>query len=107
MEYAAAVSALERARIMLEAKERHGDDVSRDVDLAGLEKERILGDQANIVMAMQVCANFSSTCTHLPTGSAYVPCNSDAALHNEQDPVINKRQLPRHPARGSAGCCGL
>lgn len=39
---------------MLEAKERHGDDVSRDVDLAGLEKERILGDQANIAMAMQV-----------------------------------------------------
>jgi hypothetical protein len=49
------MSALERARIMLEAKDRHADDVSRDVELAGLEKERILGDQAGVAMATQVC----------------------------------------------------
>lgn len=55
MDYASAMSALERVRIMLEAKDRHADDVGRDVDLAGLEKERILGDQAGISMAMQVC----------------------------------------------------
>jgi hypothetical protein len=48
------MSALERARIMLEAKDRHADDVSRDVELAGLEKERILGDQAGVAMATQV-----------------------------------------------------
>lgn len=48
------MSALERGRIMLEAKERHGDDVSRDLELAGLEKERILGDQADTALAMQV-----------------------------------------------------
>ena len=55
LEYAAAMSGLERARIMLEAKDRHSDEVSRDVELAGLEKERILGDQADVAMAMQVC----------------------------------------------------
>jgi hypothetical protein len=55
MDYASAMSALERVRIMLEAKDRHADDVGRDVDLAGLEKERILGGQAGIAMAMQVC----------------------------------------------------
>lgn len=54
MDYASAMGALERARIMLEAKDRHADDVSRDVDLAGLEKERILGDQAGVAMATQV-----------------------------------------------------
>lgn len=54
MEYAAAMSGLERARIMLEAKDRHSDDISRDVDLAGLETEKILGDQAGVAMAMQV-----------------------------------------------------
>jgi hypothetical protein len=43
-----------RARARCGTQERHGDDVSRDVDLTGLEKERILGDQADIAMAMQV-----------------------------------------------------
>jgi hypothetical protein len=54
MDYASAMSDLERSRIMLEAKERHADDVSRDVDLAGLEQEKILGDQAGVAMATQV-----------------------------------------------------
>jgi tetrahydromethanopterin S-methyltransferase subunit G len=48
------MTALERARIMLEAKDRHSDDISRDVELAGLEKEQILGDQAGVAMATQV-----------------------------------------------------
>lgn len=56
LEYAGAMSTLEHARIMLEAKDRHSDDISRDVELAGLEKEKILGDQAGVAMAMQVCA---------------------------------------------------
>ena len=56
MDYASAMSALERARIMLDAKDRHSDDVSRDLELAGLEKEQILGDQAGVAMATQVCA---------------------------------------------------
>ena len=39
---------------MLEANYRHSDNISRDVELAGLEKEQILGDQAGVAMATQV-----------------------------------------------------
>jgi hypothetical protein len=35
LEYATALAALERGRIMAEAKERHVDDVAHDVELAG------------------------------------------------------------------------
>jgi hypothetical protein len=35
LEYASALAALERGRIMAEAKERHADDVAHDVELAG------------------------------------------------------------------------
>lgn len=85
MDYASAISALERVRIMLEAKDRHADDVGRDVDLAGLEKERILGDQAGIAMAMQVCrvcakaAVTGSFCWRTPTRVSMRSC-SPAAL---------------------------
>lgn len=54
LEYAAALATLERARIMAETKERHADDVLKDVELAGVEKEKILAEQVDLDMRMQV-----------------------------------------------------
>eukprot|EP00879_Flechtneria_rotunda_P029579 GHRR01032001.1.p1 GENE.GHRR01032001.1~~GHRR01032001.1.p1 ORF type:complete len:421 (+),score=194.98 GHRR01032001.1:227-1489(+) len=53
MEYAAALATLERARIKVEAKDRHADEVARDVELAGVEKEKILADQVDLDMRTQ------------------------------------------------------
>lgn len=54
LDYAAALAALERSRIMSETKDRHADDVARDVELAGVEREKILADQVDLNMRMQV-----------------------------------------------------
>lgn len=77
LEYAAAMSSLERARIMLEAKDRHSDDISRDIELAGLEKEKILGDQAGIALATQVAMaaihSYIAVTLHAQVWLAHVP----------------------------------
>eukprot|EP00775_Hariotina_reticulata_P013164 gene13164-13294_t len=51
--YAAALAQLERARIVAEAKERQQEDVAKDVELAGAEREKILADQVDLDMRMQ------------------------------------------------------
>eukprot|EP00878_Enallax_costatus_P024119 GHUV01025712.1.p1 GENE.GHUV01025712.1~~GHUV01025712.1.p1 ORF type:complete len:220 (+),score=65.92 GHUV01025712.1:1294-1953(+) len=64
LDYAAALATLERTRIMAETKERHADDVTRDVELAGVEREKILADQVDQDMHMQVC---NMTCLTIPS----------------------------------------
>jgi hypothetical protein len=50
----AALSALERGRILTEGKERLAADVARDVELAGVEAEKALADGADLAMALRV-----------------------------------------------------
>ncbi|KAF6250572.1 hypothetical protein COO60DRAFT_798357 [Scenedesmus sp. NREL 46B-D3] len=57
LEYASALAALERGRIMSEAKDRHVDDVAHDVALAGIEREKILSDQVNLDLRLQALAS--------------------------------------------------
>lgn len=45
-EHAREVSAAERCRIIADTKERHEDDLLRDIELAGVDADRILADQA-------------------------------------------------------------
>jgi hypothetical protein len=49
-----ALSALERARILAEARERHAADVARDVELAGVEAEKALADGADLEITLKV-----------------------------------------------------
>lgn len=97
------MSVLERARIMLEAKDRHSDDISRDVDLAGLETEKILGDQAGVAMAMQVCSLSVVPAEALQFAllsllQSRVPelCCIQSAVHNPSDACAATAQLPNY-----------
>ncbi|WIA38855.1 hypothetical protein OEZ86_002132 [Tetradesmus obliquus] len=57
LEYASLLAALERGRIMTETKDRHVDDVAHDVELAGIEREKILSDQVDLDLRMQALAS--------------------------------------------------
>mmetsp|Transcript_40583 Transcript_40583/g.90203 ORF Transcript_40583/g.90203 Transcript_40583/m.90203 type:complete len:924 (-) Transcript_40583:938-3709(-) len=42
------LNTLDRGRIQVEAKERHADDIRKDVELAGIEADKILADQVDL-----------------------------------------------------------
>ena len=39
----------------VEAKERHADDIRKDVELAGIEADKILADQVDLDIKIRVC----------------------------------------------------
>lgn len=49
---------LERARIQVEAKDRHADDIKKDVELAGVEADKILADQVDLDLKLRVRSGF-------------------------------------------------
>lgn len=48
------ISALERGRIQVENKDRHADDIRKDVELAGIEADKVLSDQVDLDMRIKV-----------------------------------------------------
>ncbi|MEW5305818.1 MAG: hypothetical protein WDW36_008335 [Sanguina aurantia] len=44
---------LERGRIQVEAKDRHADDIRKDVELAGVEADKILADQVDLDLKLR------------------------------------------------------
>ena len=54
LEHAQLMAATERARIMASAKERSLDDLAKDLDLAGVEADKILADQVDLDVALRV-----------------------------------------------------
>jgi hypothetical protein len=54
LEHAQLMAATERARIMASAKERSLDDLAKDLDLAGVEADKILADQVDLDSALRV-----------------------------------------------------
>jgi hypothetical protein len=54
LEHAQLLALAERGRIMSNTKERHIDDMSRDLELAGMEAEKILADAVDLDAAIRV-----------------------------------------------------
>jgi len=52
-EHARLLTALDKSRVQVEAKERHADDVRKDVELAGIEADQILADQVDLDMKIK------------------------------------------------------
>lgn len=50
----AALAAVERARILTEARGRHAADVAKDAELTAVEGEKILADGADLELRLQV-----------------------------------------------------
>lgn len=49
---------LERGRIQVEAKDRHADDIRKDVELASVEADKILADQVDLDLKLKVSSGF-------------------------------------------------
>ncbi|KAG2482118.1 hypothetical protein HYH03_018925, partial [Edaphochlamys debaryana] len=47
-EHTRLLTALERGRVQVEGKARHADDIRKDVELASIEADKILGDQVEL-----------------------------------------------------------
>ncbi|KAF5835566.1 coiled-coil flagellar protein, move backward only 2 [Dunaliella salina] len=47
-EYNRTLNTLDRQRVQVEAKERHADDIRKDVELASIEADKILADQVDL-----------------------------------------------------------
>mmetsp|Transcript_22973 Transcript_22973/g.63455 ORF Transcript_22973/g.63455 Transcript_22973/m.63455 type:complete len:940 (-) Transcript_22973:763-3582(-) len=47
-EYNRTLNTLDRHRVQVEAKERHADDIRKDVELASIEADKILADQVDL-----------------------------------------------------------
>lgn len=55
-EHARLLTAQDRGRVQVEAKERHADDVRKDVELASIEADKILADQVELDLKIKSAA---------------------------------------------------
>ncbi len=53
-EHARLLTAADRVRVQVEAKDRHADDVRKDVELASIEADKILADQVELDIKIKV-----------------------------------------------------
>lgn len=57
-EHSRMANQLERGRIQVEAKDRHADDIRKDVELASVEADKILADQVDLDLKLKVSSGF-------------------------------------------------
>jgi len=107
-----ALSALERARILMEAKGRHAADVAKDVELAAVEAERVLADAAELDVALRVrrgraggaapCIARGLRCVLTPEPFTYLL----PPFHNNNNTNTNTKKKTETRIRGAPAATG-
>ncbi|KAL6748938.1 coiled-coil flagellar protein, move backward only 2 [Haematococcus lacustris] len=55
-EHAKLLNGLDRARVQVQTKDRHADDIRKDLELASIEADKILADQVDLDMRIKAAA---------------------------------------------------
>ncbi|KAJ9511037.1 hypothetical protein QJQ45_002869 [Haematococcus lacustris] len=111
-EHAKLLNGLDRARVQVQTKDRHADDIRKDLELASIEADKILADQVDLDMRIKAAAAQAKMESEVLTrkvrekelGLRQIKA-AEAALIEAQDALPNLRfqaSRQRHHCAGKA-----